>query len=33
MCKVVNFRLVRLPVEVFEQDQRAVPLGMIDDPL
>jgi len=33
MREVVNLRLVRLLVQVFEQDQRTVPLGMTDNPL
>src|SRR5438034_11827024 len=33
MREVVNFRLVRLLVEVFKQDQRAVSFGMSDDPV
>src|SRR4029077_3131852 len=33
MREVVNFRLIRLLIQVLEQNQRAVPLGMNDDPL
>ena len=33
MREIMNFRFVWLLVQVFEQHQRAVPLGMTYDPL